>query len=381
MKPELTIIIPCYNCVQTLKEAVDSCYVQNLDSFEIVMVDDGSTDGTYALMEDLKRQRDNIRIFKNEKNLGGGATRNKAVQEAQADIIFCLDSDDVLPPNTLEIMLRKLKEKKLDGITFQGGISFNKKTPKESGKKYNFDLITDTDIKIESFFKGDAIGVTANFMYTKQSFLKSYGYPTHHNFDTQGFGFRYLLAGNKAQVCPGAFFYQRQFSKDFSYFERSYNSGELSLNYFLIFIEAFELFNDNIKKFLFSFDIFQSNKLNQKNIFSILIQMYKDNSDVFFNSQNRFLNHQDTLFSPRIWTSIAIDSTLEKIEKDVVISKSKNLLLTHLVLSRQQEDKRVSLTQKKLVELTVKPIEHRSTRPSITLRIVRKIIRIIKNEQ
>ncbi|HSQ74487.1 MAG TPA: glycosyltransferase, partial [Bacteroidota bacterium] len=80
MKPKLSIIVPCYNCEETLGEAVDSVYQQEPEvPFDITMVDDASTDGTYDRMRALAARHPGIRIVKHHRNRGGGATRNTAV--------------------------------------------------------------------------------------------------------------------------------------------------------------------------------------------------------------------------------------------------------------------------------------------------------------
>ena len=89
MEHRLSIIIPCYNCAETLEEAVDSIYRQALTlPFEIIMVDDCSTDKTVKIMDKLKNRYKETKVFNHEKNQGGGVTRNTAVEKSTGDIIF-----------------------------------------------------------------------------------------------------------------------------------------------------------------------------------------------------------------------------------------------------------------------------------------------------
>ena len=69
---KISIIIPCYNCAKTLREAVASCYVQKLDNFEIVMVDDGSADNTKEIMQKLASKHPEIPFNFGEYSVGGG---------------------------------------------------------------------------------------------------------------------------------------------------------------------------------------------------------------------------------------------------------------------------------------------------------------------
>lgn len=91
MKPLLTIIIPCYNCRETLEEAVNSCYLQDLqEPFEIILVDDCSTDNTREIMKTMSGKYREVRLFYHDKNKGGGATRNTAISHADGELILSL---------------------------------------------------------------------------------------------------------------------------------------------------------------------------------------------------------------------------------------------------------------------------------------------------
>jgi len=280
MKPDLSIIIPCYNCEKTVGETVDSCYKQGLgDSFEIIMVDDGSTDNTCTVIKNIAEKYKNVRYIFHEKNLGGGAARNTAVDNAAADVIFCIDSDDSLPDDTLDRMYSRLIEKKCDGMTFSGAYSFSKK--KENHRLTDFGLDTEKPITLDSLFSGKPWMVGEYFMYTKESFYTAGGYPTDHSFDTQGFGFKYNARGLKAYVCPKTFMYKRQFGDQISYFERAYNSGEFSVNYYLILLEHIEIFSPKIKEMILNYDIFAKNTL-QNNIIADLQKEYRKDKVCFF---------------------------------------------------------------------------------------------------
>ncbi|MEI7425100.1 MAG: glycosyltransferase family 2 protein, partial [Candidatus Staskawiczbacteria bacterium] len=111
---KLSIIMPCYNCQSTLAEAVVSVFVQSLKiPFEIIMVDDGSTDGTQRLILELAQKYPEIKTLIHEKNRGGGAARNTGIKNSSGDLIFCLDGDDILPPAMLPRLLNFLDQKNL----------------------------------------------------------------------------------------------------------------------------------------------------------------------------------------------------------------------------------------------------------------------------
>lgn len=239
---KLSIIIPCYNCQETLLEAVDSIYRQDLvEPFEIVMVNDVSTDDTWQLMQKLESEHPEIKIFRHEKNLGGGATRNTAVEKSSNDIIFCLDSDDILGDGTLNKMINFLVEKNCDAVGVSTSVKFRNKNIKDIAFTNNFGYVGEK-IPFEGLFSSQKCSLYSVFMFTKRAFEIAGAYPTNHGFDTQGFAWRFLANGLVAYTCPETTYLHRiNFHR--SYYTREYEEGRLSHNWFKVFEEFLYLFN------------------------------------------------------------------------------------------------------------------------------------------
>lgn len=100
----VSVIMPVYNGEVFLAEAVESIRRQEYEPLEIIIVDDGSTDNTGKIAQDLKG---NIRYFY-QRNSGPGAARNKGLEMALGDIIGFLDVDDLWPAGKLELQLAHL---------------------------------------------------------------------------------------------------------------------------------------------------------------------------------------------------------------------------------------------------------------------------------
>ena len=99
MTPRCSIILPTYNRIGTLPRAVASVLAQDMGDFELLIVDDASTDGT---LEWLKQQTDpRIRVIAAPRNGGPSAARNLGLEAARSAIAAFLDSDDVYRPNRL----------------------------------------------------------------------------------------------------------------------------------------------------------------------------------------------------------------------------------------------------------------------------------------
>ncbi len=95
--PQVSVIIPAYNGSRYISQAVESVLSQTDCHFEVIVVDDGSTDNTNAI---LQHYSDRIRYF-SQKNQGVAAARNRGIQEAKAEIIALLDQDDIFLPHKL----------------------------------------------------------------------------------------------------------------------------------------------------------------------------------------------------------------------------------------------------------------------------------------
>lgn len=103
----LSIIVPVYNVERHLERCVRSIVAQELDDYEIVLVDDGSTDGSGALCDELQRRYGCVGVIHQE-NRGLSAARNVGIDRARGSYITFVDSDDELCPNTLRDNLEYL---------------------------------------------------------------------------------------------------------------------------------------------------------------------------------------------------------------------------------------------------------------------------------
>lgn len=97
----ISIIIPTYNRVGELKRCLESVIPQHYPGLEVIVVDDGSTDGTRAWLETMQRQYDFIQTIYNTTNAGVNYSRNRGIEKAAGKYILFLDSDEQLLPDSL----------------------------------------------------------------------------------------------------------------------------------------------------------------------------------------------------------------------------------------------------------------------------------------
>src|ERR687885_795015 len=100
----VSVVIPCYNQAHFLGEAIESVLAQSYPHFEIVVVDDGSTDNT----SEVAARYPGVRCIR-QNNQGVAAARNTGIRESNGSYLVFLDADDRLLPEALEVGLEQLK--------------------------------------------------------------------------------------------------------------------------------------------------------------------------------------------------------------------------------------------------------------------------------
>jgi O-antigen biosynthesis protein len=105
-KPQCSVILPTYNRMATLPRAVASVLAQNMVDFELLIVDDNSTDETRRWLSQQSDPR--LRVLRSDRKLGVSMARNWGLAAARADVTAFLDSDDAYHPNRLSAPLKTL---------------------------------------------------------------------------------------------------------------------------------------------------------------------------------------------------------------------------------------------------------------------------------
>lgn len=114
-EPLISVVIPVYNVERYLRQCVDSVLAQTVKDIEIVLVDDESPDGCPAICDAYASSQSRIKVV-HKRNGGLGMARNSGIERASGRYIFFLDSDDYLPPDALEILLRTAERERADVV-------------------------------------------------------------------------------------------------------------------------------------------------------------------------------------------------------------------------------------------------------------------------
>lgn len=140
----ISVVIPVYNVEKTLKRCMDSVLKQDFDDYEIILVDDGSTDGSSQMCEEYARL-DNVNVV-HKVNGGLGSARNAGIEKAVGEYICFVDSDDWIEKNYLSIMYAAMKKNKADicicGYYYHINKNIKKVCP-ETAKKLGKDIYSE----------------------------------------------------------------------------------------------------------------------------------------------------------------------------------------------------------------------------------------------
>ncbi len=114
-RPKVTVVTACRNGERFLKECIDSILSQTMQDWELLLIDDGSTDNSRRMIEDFARQDSRIRPYYFPDSRGPYARRNFAIRQAASDFIVIHDCDDIMSPVKLETLYAEINKDDLSG--------------------------------------------------------------------------------------------------------------------------------------------------------------------------------------------------------------------------------------------------------------------------
>lgn len=116
-KCDISIIVPCYNVESYISETLDSLVNQNFENYEIICINDGSTDHTQDILRKYESHNKNISVI-SQQNCGIGQSRNTGIKAAQGKYLFYVDGDDLVEEDCLKVLFHQMEKNNLDIIYF-----------------------------------------------------------------------------------------------------------------------------------------------------------------------------------------------------------------------------------------------------------------------
>lgn len=248
----ISFFIPAYNCAQTIEESVESILDGNLsEGDEIVIINDGSTDQTEDVIKRLASKYSFIRHISHPRNKGGASARNTAIENCKHDLLFCLDSDNVLEKNSIPALRNTLLENSYDVVAFHYRYIFVNST-KNVLNKFKY---TEGINSKELHFSSDLIpGQNGNYLFTRSSWLKAGGYTEGTGaMDTWIFGVKQALTGSRIFVSAGSYYYHRIHDNSYWNREAERNKWKLSLIFTQALIPYFDLLDEKFINYILTY--------------------------------------------------------------------------------------------------------------------------------
>jgi len=172
-KPCISIIVPVYNVEKYLKKCIDSILKQTFRDFELILVDDGSTDHSGKICDDYEKKDSRICVVHKE-NEGLSSARNKGIAIAQGDYLGVVDSDDFIAPDMYEVLYRNLIKENADLSVCGMYDCYVGQKCKINEPYYK---VLDTQEAIKFVFEGKTVGASACDKLYKKEIFASIRYP------------------------------------------------------------------------------------------------------------------------------------------------------------------------------------------------------------
>ncbi|WP_160135877.1 glycosyltransferase family 2 protein [Chryseobacterium sp. c4a] len=200
MNEIVSIIVPCYNQEKYLAETLDSVMAQTSDAWECIIVNDGSTDNSEAII-DVYCDKD-VRFVKlNQENQGLAASRNNGIREAKGKYILPLDGDDKIGTQYIELAKKEFEKNPKLALVYCKAEFFDAKNEPWELRKYDYEaLLFANHIFCSAIFK-------------KEDYLKTSGYDTQMKFGYEDWEFWIQLLKKEdavVQLDSVQFFYRQR---------------------------------------------------------------------------------------------------------------------------------------------------------------------------
>lgn len=209
--------MPVYNTEKYVETAVYSVLMQTNADFELICIDDCSTDSSLEILKNLSNLDSRIKIYENDLNRGAAYCRNLGINVSNGDYIFFLDSDDWINFNTFETLEPYAKSNNLDILMFKfitywddiNSFSVEPFYDMEFMNKYDKKVFTHIDLEPQSLF--EIPGANCNKLYSKEFLIKiNLKFPEGLMFEDTAVFFEYMLKAKRISLINDYFYNRRR---------------------------------------------------------------------------------------------------------------------------------------------------------------------------
>lgn len=153
---KVSFVLPCYNVERYIADCLNSIYGQDMseDEFEVVCVNDCSTDGTRDIIVGFAETHSNLTLIDHERNMTVGGARNTGMNTARGEYVWFVDPDDLLQPNSLCAAYRIAKDRDVDVLSFNYRLVFSDMRPFGNRMTFSDSMVMDGQRFVLKYFPG-----------------------------------------------------------------------------------------------------------------------------------------------------------------------------------------------------------------------------------
>ena len=222
--PSVSIILTAYNDERYLKICVDSILAQNFQDFEIILVDDASTDKTFALCQKFYGGNKKIKLIRQEKHFGAGSARNAAIKQANGKYLCFVSGKDLIMPTALKKFYDAAENSQAEIVHASGQLELNQddsEPVRQENLKLRWDkfpregLLTNNLLQRLELWRNGEISPQAEFLFCQKDFLEN-RHVTFLSNDAadEVFNFSLMCLAPKYYVLRDAFYVNRKLSTE-----------------------------------------------------------------------------------------------------------------------------------------------------------------------
>lgn len=215
---KVSVVIPVYNVEKYLSEALDSIICQSLKDIEIICINDGSTDGGPAILDEYAAKDSRIKVYHQE-NRGLGAARNAGLSKTSGEYVYFFDSDDKLEQTALEKLYELAEGEKLDLVLFEGDSFYESEELEEKYANYKALYHRAKDYPDTYSGKDAFISLCSNWEFIVSSCLKFHrrghlvennlAFPEGIYFEDEIFSVEAVLSAERVRIVKDTYFLRR----------------------------------------------------------------------------------------------------------------------------------------------------------------------------
>ena len=325
----VSILMPVYNSEDFIERALDSILEQTYKNLDIVVLDDGSTDNTRKILRSYEKKDSRIRVIYKEKNYGVSNARLELINNSLGEFLMFCDSDDYMDTNTVEKVMDKMSDNKVDCVIFKvkcikKGFSHEERNTYLRDGLYSKDKISRYYLKNP---RSLLWGSLCNKCY-KSEIIKVNNIKFSKNLEDVIFNIKYFKYINYCYIISDCYYYYNQTNISMTRgSKKNQNSYEIEkdlLGKWNAFSEAFSYIKDTYR------DI-ELSRRDKVNLYNYLYSVYLDieyiskniNSNNIINEIKKYSNYQELIINLK--GHISIIRFRYKLKK--VKSKLKNLII------------------------------------------------------